>query len=197
VPIVLALVIFKRLSAIQRRLLLLVVLVFTTELTANLIWRKNLNNNPIYHIYAVLEFFLILRIFKLELTNLFSKYVFNVLFIMFASFAVINAVVWQSVYMFNSNVTTVSSFLIVVLVLVYFYSLLQKENLEPLGKTPIFWISTGMMLYFSTNLILFFITKNETFVFEYRYTFWSIHAGVNIILFCFYTYALWIRPKTE
>jgi hypothetical protein len=197
VPVLLSVFIFKKLSPIQLRLVTLIIVLFTTELTANIVWRQQINNNPIYHVYAVVEFFLILRIFKLELTKLFTLNKFIIIFVSFLTFAIINVIVWQNIFVFNSNVTTLSSFLIVVLVLIYFYSLLQKENLAPLGRIPIFWISAGMMVYFSTNLILFFITKNETFELVNRHSIWSIHAMVSILSICFYTYALWIKPKTE
>ncbi|MFT5821583.1 MAG: hypothetical protein ACI8ZM_002836 [Crocinitomix sp.] len=196
-PIILSLFFYKRFIPVQRLLVVLVILAFTADITAYIFWQLWQNNNPIYHVYAVIEFFLILRIFKLELSSLFSNKLFNFVFVSFLVFAVINAVAWQNIFLFNSNVTTISSFLIIVLVLIYFFSLLQKENLEPLGKMPIFWISAGLMLYFSTNLVLFFISKNEIFALENGYTIWGIHAVVNIILFCFYTYALWIKPKTE
>lgn len=197
VPIVVGLFIFKRLTPIQRVLFTLVLLVFTTEVTAYVFWQKELNNNPIYHVYAIIEFFLILQIFKIELTNLLFHKTFNIVFVLFLMFGVVNAVLWQNVFIFNSNVTTVLSLLVIVLVLIYYYSLLQKAKLEPLDKMPIFWISSGMMLYFSTNLILFFISKNEIFINKNGYTIWSIHSVVNILSICFYTYALWIKPKTE
>ncbi len=197
IPLVLFLFIFRRLIPTQRRLTTLIVLVFVTEITANVMWLQQLNNNPVYHIYAVLEFYMILRIFKLELNNLLSNKIFNLLIITFFGFAIANAIWVQDVFSFNSNVTTASSLIIIVLVFIYFSSLLQKESLQPLHIVPMFWIGAGMTLYYTTNLALFFITSYELFVFENRHTIWSIHAIVNIILFCFYTYALWIQPKTE
>ncbi len=197
VPILLSLILFKRFIPTQRRLVYVVIMAFLADITAYIFWQTWQNNNPVYHVYAVVEFYLILRIFKFELRSFFSNTKFMIVFATFLVYAIINALAWQNIFTFNSNVTTASAFLMLVLVFIYFFSLLQKEKLEPLGRIPIFWISAGLMLYFSTNLVLFFISKNEVFALENGFTIWSVHAIVNIILFCFYTYALWIQPKTE
>jgi hypothetical protein len=197
VPIIFSLFIFKRFTPIQQLLIVWIILAFSADVLAYYAWQTWQNNNPIYHVYAVVEFFLILRIFKLALPKLLTKKRFIFVYFSFLTFAVINAIAWQSVLIFNSNVTTVTAFMIIVLVLLYFYSLLLKEDLGPLGKMPIFWMSAGMMLYFTTNFILFFLSKNQDFSLEHGYTIWGIHAAVNILSICFYTYALWIQPKTE
>lgn len=196
IPLAVALIKYRQLDRVQKRLIGLIALTFITEMIANWVWSKQLNNNPIYHVYAVLEYFLILRIYSTAF-NQNKKGYFIVLFTIFAGFAFINTLFFQDLSEFNSNVVTLSAALIVLLALSYFYSLLKQDDLVELIHLPLFWISAGMLIYYSTNFALFFIVQHNTFEFDNRFTIWGLHALINIVLFCFYTRALWVQTTKE
>lgn len=187
----------RHFNPVQKRLLSLITLIFITEMVVNIVWLNSKNNNPIFHFYVVLEFYFMLRIFKLVLVPQLTNVQLNIIFFAFAGFAILNTCYVQNLFTFNSNATALSAFLMIVLALVYFYSLLKKGDYQRLDKTPMFWISAGMLIYFSTNLLLFFISKNEAFAARNGATIWGVHAIVNIVLMTFYTLALWIQPKAE
>ncbi|WP_299259424.1 hypothetical protein [uncultured Aquimarina sp.] len=154
-----------------------------------------MNNLPLYHFYAVIEFVLIINIYRIVLSKIFSKQVFIILGVAFTIFAIMNTLFFQNLNTFNSNVTTLMGLLVIFLALSYFYALLKEVKYSALETNPMFWINAGFLIYFSSNLILFFINNNmfkgST---EASYLVWGLHAIVNIVLTIFYTIALWVHP---
>ncbi|MDH7446206.1 hypothetical protein [Aquimarina sp. 2201CG14-23] len=196
VPLLLAIYRFKKLNTVQIRLLYLLVLVLIVEFISNMLWRKKINNLPVYHFYAIIEFLLIINIYRAVLSKTFSKQFFIVLGISFTVFSVVNTLFFQNLNTFNSNATTLLGVVVIFLALSYFYTLLKEVKYSALETNPMFWINAGFLIYFSSNLILFFINNNmfkgST---EASYLVWGLHAIVNIVLMLFYTFAIWVNPK--
>ncbi|RYU96808.1 hypothetical protein [Emticicia agri] len=65
---------------------------------------------------------------------------------------------------FNNYTYTASSLLVLVIVLAYFYQLLQDLKVENITKFPYFWVSVGLLFYFGGNLFvnLFLIKAAKT-----------------------------------
>ncbi|WP_299313302.1 hypothetical protein [uncultured Aquimarina sp.] len=196
IPLILSVVKIKLLNKVQLRLLYLLIVVFIVEFISNILWYKKMNNLPLYHFYAVIEFVLIINIYRIVLSKIFSKQVFIILGVAFTIFAIMNTLFFQNLNTFNSNVTTLMGLLVIFLALSYFYALLKEVKYSALETNPMFWINAGFLIYFSSNLILFFINNNmfkgST---EASYLVWGLHAIVNIVLTIFYTIALWVHPK--
>lgn len=195
-PLCLALWKYRRLEAVQQKLLYLLVTIFTVEVIANVLWFQKENNLPVYNVYSMLEFLLILNLYKDGLKRLFSTHFFMVLGIVFTVFALLNMCFLQGIKTFNSNVTTTLGFIVIFLSMSYFYALLKEEIYSPLDKKPMFWINAGFLIYFSSNLILFFINNSMfTKPDAVSHLVWGLHAIVNIILMLFFTIAIWIHPN--
>ncbi len=196
IPLILSIFKLKSLSEIQLKLFYLLIIVFIVEFIANILWYQKINNLPLYHFYAVIEFVLIINIYRIVLTKIFPKKFFIILGVAFTVFAVVNTVFFQNLNTFNSNVTTLLGIIVIFLSLSYFYALLKEVKYSALETNPMFWINAGFLIYFSSNLILFFINNNmfqgST---EASYLVWGLHAIVNIVLTIFYTIALWVSPK--
>jgi hypothetical protein len=185
-----------RLQRIQKKLGILLVAIFVVEAIANVLWYRKENNLPIYHFYSIVECLLIINLYKDALKDVFSKHFFTILGLTFTIFAIVNMIFFQALTTFNSNVTTVLGFLVIFLCLCYFYALLKEETYSPLEKKPMFWINAGFLIYFSSNLILFFINNSMfTKADAVSYLVWGLHAVVNIILILFFTIAIWIHPN--
>ncbi|PTX63695.1 hypothetical protein C8N46_101299 [Kordia periserrulae] len=194
-PLCLALWKRRRLTSIQRKLLYLLIAICIVEAIANALWYRKENNLPVYHFYSIVECLLILNLYKEALKKLFSKHVFMSAGVIFTVFAIVNMLCFQALTTFNSNVTTTLGFLVIFLCLCYFYALLQEEIYSPLEKKPMFWINAGFLIYFSSNLILFFINNSMfTKPDAVSYLVWGLHAVVNIILMLFFTIAVWVNP---
>ncbi len=195
-PLFLSIIRHKKLEGIQIKLSYLLIIVFLVELISNVLWYKKVNNLPIYHFYTVIELILILNIYKTVLNHTFSKKFFVFIGVGFTVFAILNVLFFQNIYTFNSNTTTLLGIIVIFLALSYFYMLLKEVKYSMLETNPMFWINSGFLIYFSSNLILFFI-NNKLFTgsTEASYLVWGLHAIINIILIIFYTIAVWVKPK--
>ncbi len=186
----------KSLNRVQIGLIYILIAVLLVESISSILWYKKLNNLPLYHFYTIVEFLLIVNIYKKELSKKFTKKFFTLLSIGFVIFAIINTLFFQNLQTFNSNVTSLLGLIVIFFSLSYFYALLKEVKYSSLETNPMFWINSGFLIYFSSNLILFFINnsvfKGST---EASFTLWGLHAFINIVLTIFYTIAIWVHPK--
>ncbi len=197
-PLLLAIWKYHRLNPIQKKLSYLLILFSITELIANILWYQKLNNLPVYHFYTIIEFLCIISIYKDALHKIYPTRLFIVLAVSFSLFCVVNMLFFQSLFMFNSNATTVLGILVISLSLSYFYALLKEVKYTLLERNPMFWLNAGFLIYFSSNLLLFFINNSMfTKADEVSYLVWGLHAIVNFILVIFFTIAIWITPNQQ
>lgn len=198
IPLLLSVYKFKSLNKVQVKLVYLLIAVLMVEIISNILWYKKINNLPVYHFFTAIQFLLIVNIYKEVLSQIFSKLFFIILSVGFIVFAIINTVFLQGLMTFNSNVTTVLGSLVIFFSLSYFYALLKEVKYSSLETNPMFWINSGFLIYFSSNLILFYINnsmfKGST---EASYLVWGLHAAINIVLTIFYTVAISVKPKEE
>ncbi|WP_298418600.1 hypothetical protein [uncultured Kordia sp.] len=189
---------YYRLSKMQRKLFYLVILFSITELIANILWYQKLNNLPVYHFYTIIEFLCIIYIYKDALYKIFPKYVFTIAAVLFTLFCLINMCFFQSILTFNSNATTILGLLVIFLTTCYFYALLKEVKYTSLERNPMFWLNAGFLIYFSSNLLLFFISNSlSTETAEVNFLVWGLHAIVNIVLVIFFIIAIWVNPDQQ
>ncbi|TYP77024.1 hypothetical protein [Aquimarina intermedia] len=198
IPLLISVLRFRLLTTVQLKLVHLLILVLIVESISNILWRKKINNLPVYHLYTIIEFLLIIRIYWSTLSQLVSKKLLVGISVIFVVLAVLNTIFFQSIYVFNSNITTLLSILVILFSLSFFYITLKDVEYTALEKNPMFWINSGFLIYFSSNLILFFINN---YLFEKSteasFLIWGLHAIVNIVLIMFYTIAVWVNPKKQ
>jgi hypothetical protein len=193
VPLAISLLIFKRLTRVQKRLILLLGVSLIVEVISNVFWYANLNNNPVYHIYTALEFVLILAIYSEFLEQFISKKVLISIGIGFAAYCMLNALIYQDLKTFNSNTLIALSYAALFLSLWTLYSIL-KTSQSSLNKNPIFLISTALLLYFSSSLVLFYVNHSVVLTASQSLFLWGIHGIINCISILIYTRALWVQP---
>jgi hypothetical protein len=66
----------------------------------------------------------------------------------------------------------------------------------PLEHEPMFWVSTGLLLYFSGN-VLIFLSSNAVLhlSLEISRNVWAVHALLYTFLNIFYVVALCVTPR--
>ena len=106
---------------------------------------------------------------------------------------------WQALHVvgFSPVQHTVESVALLALVGVYLRGLLQPPvSLAPLEREPMFWVSAGLLLYFSGNLLIF-LTSNAVLHLsrDISHSVWAIHALLYSFLNCFYVVALSVTPR--
>ncbi|MBF9223764.1 hypothetical protein [Hymenobacter ruricola] len=99
---------------------------------------------------------------------------------------------------FNTVQRFAESLLVLGLVLRYFYTVIRELAIEHLEREPLFWVSVGLLLYFSGNVFIF-ISSN--YVIQHSKTLslrlWDVHALLYMVLNGLYAVALWISPSTR
>ncbi|MBS1532500.1 MAG: hypothetical protein JSU01_19510 [Bacteroidetes bacterium] len=99
----------------------------------------------------------------------------------------------KDIFIFPTEANTASSIVFIVLSMIYFYQLLNRQEFVHIEKQGLFWFNAGVLFYSSTNIFLFMmfnmIPEHD------RPTYYIIHSITNIIANLLYTTALLCRPQ--
>lgn len=90
------------------------------------------------------------------------------------------------------------SLLILGMVGLYFRQLLQELQVPQLEREPMFWVSTGLFLYFLgyLHIALFSNYMLKHYSLQFNKDIWTIHYVLTIVLHGCYCVALWLRPRS-
>lgn len=195
IPLLAGIIGWSHLRRGQRYIMYLVIFSITIELLALILGRLlHLPNLFLLHVFTVGQFYLLWSIFRQRLIPPFSRKIFSGLLIFFLLFAVASAIWLDGLFQFNTHARSVSAVLVILMCLTYYYQRLTRLDLEDLESDPLFWISTGSLVYFSGGLVMFivsnYVAKNEGM----SLTMWAVHAILNTFNYLFLTIALWVRP---
>ena len=99
---------------------------------------------------------------------------------------------------FNTVQRFAESLLVLGLVLLYFYKVIRELAIKHLEREPLFWVSVGLLLYFSGNIFIF---VSSNYVIQHSKALslrmWDVHAMLYMALNSLYAVALWISPSTR
>lgn len=199
IPVLVASIRFRKLTQTQRLLCFLVVSSLLTEVIANILWYQQLRNLEVYNIFALINFNFLAYIFRKNLNSSW-KTPLKVFLIIFNGYFILDALFLRDInyweYNFHTNLTTSASAVLIILTLCYFFKLLKEVKYQKLEKNPLFWISSGVTLYYSGTLILFLLSNVITDAKSLEVTFaaWGLNSFFNLILNTSYTIALWVSP---
>lgn len=143
------------------------------------------------HIYTIFDFFLLSLIFKPVLPSSLSR----VITIGFPLFAIINSIFFEHFKTENIMNRTLSSLILMFYALSFFTKTLREMKILNLEKEPLFWISVGVLFYNAGSFFIFLFNHYLTANRDLWFTYFGIHAIFTIILYIFYTIALWVHPK--
>ena len=185
-----------RLDVAQRLLLGWVLLEVFFDLGGRYMASTLGNNHPLMHGYVALELAMLLGVFHFSLRRLLGRYALPIVMGLFALFVVVNGLLWQPFDTYASIPRLGESLLLVIVGMLWFYDVFQRQEIERLEKTFHFWFTVGVVLYFSCNVVLWAFGdlggKHQP---EYFVRIWTVHAVSNIFLHLIYTLALWQKPK--
>ena len=185
----------EKLSAVQRKLCILLTVLLFVEILSTILWFWKITNMPVYHIYTVIEFLLILNIYSEVLAKAITQSGVFALGISFFLFSCFNALFIQSIFTFNSIPIVILSILVIFITFMSFYKILKDPEYTLLNNNSLFWISAGLLIYFSSSLVLFYINNSLNLTRSESYSIWGLHAIINILLILFYTRALWVQQE--
>ncbi|MFP5040728.1 hypothetical protein [Parasediminibacterium sp. JCM 36343] len=131
------------------------------NVTANLLvkvqfyFKKERNNLIVYHIACIAYFLLLLKFFSFLLRSVYSRIVdglFIVLFFIAVAFDFSN---WIKTPTFNSDTFGLASLWVIIKCLSYYAQKLIGPAYEDILKNRMFWIISGLFLYFSVSFFIF------------------------------------------
>jgi len=197
IPLLIGWINLRNLNWEQRMLLILIYISIFFELAALLVGMIMEHNNlPLLHVFTVLQFLVLALIYRRKLHPLIDEKLISGTIVFFMLFALISAFIFDGLLRFNTYARALESVLLIFFALAFFYKTLQELKIKKLEREPMFWISTGVLIYFSGNLIIFIVCNYFFTSDEFLFIAWSIHAILNIVTNVFYAITLWIRPQT-
>ena len=118
--------------------------------------------------------------------------------VVFAAASLISYADPTRLFRFNTLQRFIESLLLIMLALIYFHKLIRELVVVQLERDPFFWISVGLLIYFSGNLFVF---VSGNYIIQHSNTvslqLWGIHAVLYMVLYGLYAWALWVRPSTK
>ncbi len=204
VPVVItaayAAIIYKKLGQELRIISVFIFLSALVQIVSTLLWYQSENNLWLLHIYVAAGFLVLTRFYNSVLKGFIHKKVLLVIAVLFTIFTILNAVIFQGIFTYASMSLTVESILIIILSLSTFTLLLDdlvKESKATI-VTSVNWINSGLFLYYSSSLLLFYFGELIMTLFSRNanlYT-WVVHfAFLTIMHACFFI-GLWNRPRS-
>lgn len=194
-PLAIGLFRLKRLQIIQRYVFALVIVSILVELAAVLLGRfLHLRNLPLVHVFSAVQFTLLWVIFAKRLIPPFSKKILLGILAIFWFFAIVCAIWIDGIYNFNAHARSFEAILVIIFCLTYFYQRLRMLDLENLEADPLFWVTTGSLIYFSGSLILFIISNYILPDEAMSFSMWGVHGIFNTFNNLFFMIALWVQP---
>jgi hypothetical protein len=168
------------------------------------IWLKNsaiCSNTWLYNIYSIVSILVFGKFFSQIIREKFSKNIIKVSVILYLIFSVFYFV-FSGAFFYKSILYNwfVETFIVFVFVILYYKQLLRSDKILVFSKLPIFYISSGLLLFYLCAAPLFtfdgyFYEVNKSFV-QFRHVYMFI---INIFLYSCFTFAFLytIRFKKE
>jgi hypothetical protein len=133
--------------------LVLDLLTMVLSLSLTTIWRVD-NNLFLFHIYTPLEYMVICLFFLETLSDRMVKKIVGWSIPFFIALSIVFSLFVQKVRENNSYINIIESILIICWTLLFFKEVLQLRQATVLYKYPLFWVSGGILVYFTETMVI-------------------------------------------
>lgn len=155
------------------------------------------NNVPIVHLYTLLEFNVIALFYLVYFRGFYGRLLVPGMMLIFTVLVVLNSVFLQPLFSYNTYARSLEGVLVIALSLLGYYKLLAELPTKRLDQSPIFWINTGLLLYFAGNL--FFFILGNALLKEPNQSFslmaWGLSTLLMVLMHLFISVGLWFSPQ--
>lgn len=196
-PLFVGIIFFKKHSVPLRYIVYLLLATVLVEVAARVLIVYKQPNLPLLHIYTPLQFALIAWVYQLYLHKIYPRYLIPIVILIFSAYSLINSLFIQSIFTFNTYARAIENILLIILALSYFYKMLRELKVKYLEKHPMFWINSGVLIYFSGSLFIFIFSNYILPSQSLSQFFWIIHAFLNIFINIFYAIGLWLSRENS
>ncbi len=193
-PALLALVKWKSLNASQRWFALLLWLIVIISFSGYLWVRETKHNNmPFFHVYILVEYLLLLQIFRLFFKGSIKDRFWLLLAVGYTLVWLFNVLFLEGWWAFPDYIHVLEVVIMLVIISIWFRKMLKEKVIRNPERTFEFWICAGLVIFFMGNLMLFifpkFIINKGVFI-----AVWRLNSALIILLYIIYTVALlWVK----
>jgi hypothetical protein len=189
---------YSKLALETKWLLYMLILVAINQFFS--IWWSNyvmINNLPFFYLYILAEMLFITQIYWLYLKTSKFKLLIPIAALLFIALFMVKFIGnWEALWIYSTYLRALEGIIVIVFAGAYFVHEYRKQEVMFLQKTAGFWISGGLILYFSCNLLLFgfseLVFEQDAPIFK---SIWVIHAIVMILLYLSFTIAFLCKKK--
>ncbi|MCI4666669.1 MAG: hypothetical protein MRZ79_00810 [Bacteroidia bacterium] len=197
IPFVVGLIRWRQLHISQKLIFGLTVVAILAELSSLILSRTIGNNLVVLHIFVLLEFILLTLAFSRGYRNYISRNGELLIISGFGLICILNVIFFQGLFEYSSNTRTLEAIFLIAMAMGFFVLSLKRLDIKDLNSHPMFWVSAGVLLYFTANLLLFIYSNyvgklgqsSEIGALTFK-EIWAIHGILNTILYLFYTRAI-------
>lgn len=195
VPFLFAVMRFKKMEHAWRSLALLIFFDFLVEAISHVLYFLQISNHFLWPIFILIEFTLLARIYKSEFKKMAIGRFIPIVTLLFITYVIAD---WLMAP--KDDLSAIPHFiegvLILLLVLSYYYKNLNSLIDTQLERQPMFWLSTGLFIYFSANSVIFIFSNYiQMLSLQFFNLIWFTHSIFNILLYIFYTLTVCLIPK--
>ncbi len=165
------------------------------DLAGLITFNYKVNNLPLFHLFTLIEVLFFGWVYTQAFEQLWLKKITNGFTVMVASLIVYNALALEGIWQFNSITKTAESVLLIVLSLLLFRQLLLQNEVMFLDRHPLFWLNSGVLLYFAGNLFVFMLQHVIAGSAQKGYVYGIVHSAINILANLLFGIALLCRPR--
>lgn len=133
---------------------------FGVESLGTVMAYKGGNTTTLYNIFTVIEFVFYFWMFSRIIQKTSIKKVLRICLWAYPLAFVINKTFIQKGEQYHTYTAGLGSFLIVLAAVYYFYELFQSEKSIDLVREPSFWISSGLLFFYSCSFPLFSLVSH-------------------------------------
>lgn len=183
---------YRKMGAAMKATALYVFLGAAIQVYSSWLSSKGYNNLWLLHIYTPLEFTCIVLFFSRVLEGFWPPRVFWWTAATFLGLSAVNSTFLQDVNTFNTYARSLEGVLVIAFCLIWCYRTLLEMKIVHLEDDPVFWTNTGLLLYFSGNVLLFAFSNYIVHINRALNLYiWAFHALFSILLYGLITIGLW------
>lgn len=197
-PTLVAITAKKKHSVEFKTILYYLILSALTQTISFILWKQSINNLPILHLYTLLEFLILLRFYSLLLKDFFSNAIFISFAILFSAFAIIDSLLLENIFTFNTLGRSVEALIIIFLSICWFIKIVSSDETLNLSRYKgINYMNGGFLIYYSGSIVLFsFSNYINQLAHPLLMNIWTIHTLLAVLLYLIITLGLWKHKTT-
>lgn len=187
---------FRVATSHERLLIVLAGVALVAEISSSALWRNQMNNLFISHLYVPIELVLLLSYFSVQFEGILRRLIVRVA-IGFVGFSIVDSVFFHSVLEMNDLSRTLECVLLITVSLLTWGRIMKRMEVTRLTHLPLFWVNAAVLVYFSAITLLFVFSRSILSASsELGIWVWSVHLFFMSVYYALFSIGLWkIRRK--